>query len=145
MNYFEKLKDPRWQKKRLEILDRDEWCCQRCGDNEETLHVHHRIYQYGKEPWEIDNDLLVTLCKDCHDEESTYWKDLGHDAILILKSKFLAHEAHSIINGFANIEIVQSPEVPSSVLEYALSNKTVMLELRDKYFKYLSEASGLKK
>lgn len=68
--YKEKLLDPRWQKKRLEILERDEWCCQKCFDSENTLHVHHRLYGRGKEPWEVDNDLLVTLCAECHQEET---------------------------------------------------------------------------
>ncbi len=30
MTYAEQLKDPRWQKRRLEILQRDEWRCL-CG------------------------------------------------------------------------------------------------------------------
>ena len=47
MEYAEKLKDPRWQKKRLEILERDAWVCQKCFDTKSTLHVHHRIYNGG--------------------------------------------------------------------------------------------------
>jgi len=64
MTYSEKLKDPRWQKKRLEILQRDNWACQICGDDENTLHVHH--YKYCGEPWEVDSKYLKTLCADCH-------------------------------------------------------------------------------
>ena len=64
--YSEKLKDPRWQKKRLEILERDEWECKACGDKDTTLHVHHIFYIPGKEPWEIPNGLLVTFCERCH-------------------------------------------------------------------------------
>ncbi len=41
MKYSEKLKDPRWQKKRLEIFQRDEFHCQQCGDGENTLCVHY--------------------------------------------------------------------------------------------------------
>ena len=37
--YLEKLKDPRWQKKRLEILERDGWKCMACGEKEKTLRV----------------------------------------------------------------------------------------------------------
>jgi 5-methylcytosine-specific restriction endonuclease McrA len=47
--YSEKLKDPRWQKKRLEILSGDDFTYQYCGNTEETLHVHH--YVYTGEPW----------------------------------------------------------------------------------------------
>lgn len=66
MDYLEKLKDPRWQKKRLEILERDGWRCKSCGNKEVTLHVHHIFYFPKKDPWEINNGFLVTFCEDCH-------------------------------------------------------------------------------
>lgn len=66
MKYADKLKDPRWQKKRLEILERDKWMCRGCCEKEKTLHVHHIFYVPQCEPWEIPNGLLVTLCCDCH-------------------------------------------------------------------------------
>lgn len=65
-NYSELLKDPRWQKKRLEILTRDKWECRFCGDGENTLHVHHLIYIQDKDPWEYASPVLVTLCEECH-------------------------------------------------------------------------------
>lgn len=64
MTYAEKLKDPRWQRKRLEIFDRDGFKCIRCGDGLKTLHVHH--LQYYGEPWEAPDAMLSTLCCDCH-------------------------------------------------------------------------------
>lgn len=64
MTYQEKLKDPRWQKMRLMILNRDNWSCQFCGDKETTLHVHHK--KYNGEPWKAHNDDLITCCQDCH-------------------------------------------------------------------------------
>lgn len=64
-NYSEKLRDPRWQKKRLEILNRDKFTCQCCKTTEIELHIHHIEYRPG-EPWDIDTELLITLCKDCH-------------------------------------------------------------------------------
>jgi|WetSurMetagenome_2_1015567.scaffolds.fasta_scaffold161764_2 hypothetical protein len=66
IEYYEKLKDPRWQKKRLEILERDEWSCRNCGDHETTLHVHHIFYLPKNDPWEISNGFLITLCEKCH-------------------------------------------------------------------------------
>lgn len=62
--YKEKLLDPRWQKKRLKILERDDWACQICEATEETLHVHHE--EYHKEPWETPDNKLRTLCAGCH-------------------------------------------------------------------------------
>jgi predicted nucleic-acid-binding Zn-ribbon protein len=64
MNYSDKLKDPRWQKKRLLIMSRDEFKCRMCGDSESTLHVHH--LKYSKDPWDVPNKDLITLCEDCH-------------------------------------------------------------------------------
>jgi hypothetical protein len=64
--YAEKLRDPRWQKRRLEILERDGFSCCMCGGNEKELHVHHSIYKRGVEPWEYDDRDLWTLCTECH-------------------------------------------------------------------------------
>jgi 5-methylcytosine-specific restriction endonuclease McrA len=69
MNYSEKLLDPRWQKKRLEILGRDMFECRICHSTDKTVHVHHRHYIKGREPWDYPNDLLVTLCHVCHKKE----------------------------------------------------------------------------
>lgn len=65
MTYSEKLKHPKWQRKRLEILNRDNFKCDLCSDTETELHIHHYEYNEG-DPWDIDNKYLVTLCKHCH-------------------------------------------------------------------------------
>lgn len=69
MSYGDLLKDPRWQKKRLEIFERDGWRCVWCKKENETLHIHHVDYQMGLKPWEYSNDQLLTLCEDCHHGE----------------------------------------------------------------------------
>lgn len=66
--YYEKLKDPRWQKRRLEILQRDHWKCRQCGDAKNTLHVHHRSYKKNTEPWEYHDSYLISLCEECHSQ-----------------------------------------------------------------------------
>lgn len=66
--YSEKLKDPRWQRKRLEIMQRDEFRCRLCADKDSTLHVHHLRYRRDAEPWEYANESLVTVCDGCHEE-----------------------------------------------------------------------------
>jgi hypothetical protein len=68
-DYAALYKDPRWQRKRLLILERDEWACQSCGDTESTLHVHHKYYENGNDPWDYPDAALVTLCAGCHKEE----------------------------------------------------------------------------
>ena len=62
--YSEKLKDPRWQKKRLEIFQRDNFTCQKCGSTDKTLVVHH--FKYTGEPWDVENENLITVCEICH-------------------------------------------------------------------------------
>ncbi len=66
-SYVEKLKDPRWQRKRLEVLKTTDFHCELCGDHESTLHVHHKLYLKGKEPWEYHRNQLVVLCDRCHE------------------------------------------------------------------------------
>jgi hypothetical protein len=68
--YAEKLKDPRWQKKRLEVFQRDNFTCRRCYDNSKTLHCHHLYYDPRKDPWDYSLQFLMTLCEECHQEET---------------------------------------------------------------------------
>lgn len=71
-SYSEQLKDPRWQKKRLEIFNRDKFTCVQCGNFKSTLHVHHANgYQNGLMPWEYPDVELLTLCESCHTKEHT--------------------------------------------------------------------------
>lgn len=65
--YIEKLRHPKWQKKRLQILDRDGFKCTECGDTEATLNVHHLSYDYGKDPWDYPDENMKTLCENCHE------------------------------------------------------------------------------
>jgi 5-methylcytosine-specific restriction endonuclease McrA len=67
VTYQEKLKDPRWQKKRLKILERDSWCCQICHDGNSSLNIHHLQYQKGLDPWEYEDDKLLTICEAHHE------------------------------------------------------------------------------
>lgn len=56
--------DPRWQKLRLQVMDRDEWKCVACGDSRATLHVHHK--RYCGNIWDSPPEDLQTLCSGCH-------------------------------------------------------------------------------
>jgi hypothetical protein len=67
--YLEKLKDPRWQKRRLQILERDNWTCQFCGNTKEMLVAHHKDYISGLEIWEYPDNYLISLCESCHNRE----------------------------------------------------------------------------
>lgn len=63
--YAQKLKDPRWQKKRLKVMERDNFTCRDCRADDKPLHVHHCHYAKG-DPWDTPTELLLTLCEDCH-------------------------------------------------------------------------------
>lgn len=77
-SYFEKLKDPRWQRQRLEILERDQFTCQRCGSTEKTLHVHHGYYVRDCDPWDYEEWTLHTVCCDCHAEITKMQENLKY-------------------------------------------------------------------
>lgn len=100
-NYPEKLKDPRWQKKRLEIFNRDAFKCVWCGNTEKTLHVHHFCYEKGKEPWEAFDDELATLCEDCH----------------MLKHIKLSAELQEIFDLVSSGFFMQSPLAAQAIVE----------------------------
>ena len=67
-SYSEKLKDPKWKEKRLEILKRERFKCEGCGKSGTVLDVHHQYYCSNREPWEYPNWNFVALCRPCHEE-----------------------------------------------------------------------------
>jgi hypothetical protein len=50
-------------------MQRDSFECKNCHDTNSTLHVHHRWYTTGCEPWSYPDECLVTLCESCHEAE----------------------------------------------------------------------------
>lgn len=110
MTYAEKLKDPRWQKKRLEILNRDNFTCQSAGcyETTKTLHVHHLDYIPESEgPWDYPDYYLMTLCEDCHREitelRPEYEKRLIHAFRLCLKDTFIMSCAVNVFELHPNL------------------------------------------
>lgn len=67
--YADKLKDPRWQRLRLQVFERDQWGCVYCRRKDRTLHAHHLWYDRGRQPWEYPPWRIVTVCDVCHDRE----------------------------------------------------------------------------
>lgn len=58
-------------------MERDEFHCQICMDGESTLHVHHKRYVKGREPWEYELYELATVCEHCHEEAHAYMDQIG--------------------------------------------------------------------
>jgi hypothetical protein len=57
--------DPRWQRLRLEVMQRDNFLCCCCKDGTTMLNVHHK--KYNGAPWEVPAEELQTLCRPCHE------------------------------------------------------------------------------
>jgi len=92
IEYRAKFKDPRWQKKRLKIMELDNFECQRCDESDRTLNVHHRYYEYGKSPWDYPDLALVTLCEECHEAETSDIKEASDLIIKAIRSRFFSHD-----------------------------------------------------
>lgn len=144
MKYSEKLKDPRWQKKRLEIFERDEWACQRCGDDTETLNVHHLLYQKGKEPWDYEDKLLITLCSSCHETETMERRAAEQILLDVLSLKgFFSDSLMQIAIGFLEMKIPRAVDTQNIgfVLNYILQTPGVMTKLEVEYFTLVAQGS----
>lgn len=106
MTYKEQLLDPRWQIKRLKILERDNFSCTLCGDKKTTFHIHHE--KYSGYAWEADDATLKTLCSHCHLLEEYYKKNYTKGVTIIKVNKresiadFLIIYVHRINNNTGN-------------------------------------------
>lgn len=127
--YSDQFKDPRWQRKRLEIFERDGWSCQSCGDAESTLNVHHMRYLGNLDPWDYPNDLLITLCEECHKREGDERPGVEEALLGVLREKFLLPEIKELAAGFQKLELLNSRELVASAFADALSSPEIQREL----------------
>lgn len=74
--YRKRLSDPRWQRKRLEIFQRDNFTCRKCNSAEKELHVHHVAYDNKYEIWAQPDYTYATLCFECHYNEEARLKEM---------------------------------------------------------------------
>lgn len=140
--YAQKLKDPRWQKKRLQIFERDKWCCSCCGDDESTLHVHHFVY-VGGDPWDTPNEFLGVLCESCHEYEHANYTAVTTELIKAIRSKrFNVWDLRVLAKGFQDMPEFHATEVMASVIKWVLSEPGKMKQLEDDFFTNLSDTSN---
>ncbi len=109
VTYAEKLKDPRWQKKRLEIFQRDQFRCMECFSDEKTLQVHHKAYK-GKEPWDTQNEFLITYCEKCHQNEEEKLKALAEKFIKLMRDD--GEDSRSIDYFLYNLQSLMKHDIP---------------------------------
>ncbi len=106
MSTFKKqYESPKWQKKRLEVLELSNYTCEECGDKETQLHVHHVRYIKGRKVWEYHTDALQCLCKNCHQKRHDtkehkvveYFRDAFNNEGFC-KTKISAYSLYDILN-----------------------------------------------
>lgn len=128
-DYSELLNHPKWQRKRLEIMQRDDFKCRLCGDDETTLHIHHKEYINGNKPWEYEESYLITLCEHCHRAVEFYKKN-GEDLTDEKSFKVRSSENKSELQIFITIKgglllFYVSPDEANHVLR--IGEKTTKL------------------
>lgn len=101
-------RDSRWQRKRLEVMERDGWKCRSCGKGKDDgilLNVHHINYVSGAKPWEYPDTELVTWCDECHGRIHNDMQELnqviaGRGAKFAFQLTFMAQRAPEIIESW---------------------------------------------
>jgi 5-methylcytosine-specific restriction endonuclease McrA len=58
----------KWNIRRVQILNRDEFKCVKCG-SPDALQIHHIKYYNKLQYWEYPDSYLETLCATCHTKE----------------------------------------------------------------------------
>jgi len=112
------LLDPRWQRKRLEVLEAAGWRCEYCSDGENTLHVHHSHYVKGRKPWEYERSELRALCADCHEEHHTQKGRL--DALVSQVDPILLGEIVAMAYGFARASAITGRKQDAAIASLAV-------------------------
>lgn len=100
MEFKDQYKHPSWQKKRLEALERAGFACERCYDEESTLHVHHKRYVKGRMIWEYPVKELAVLCESCHEMAHEEKDDLQNILAQLQPEGY--GEILAVIAGFCN-------------------------------------------
>ena len=139
MTYSDKLKDTRWQKKRLQILERDGWSCQSCYDPDNTLHVHHRIYRPKTDPWDYCDANFVTLCGKCHKIEHEDIENAQKALRLAVHiGEFLSHDIAVIARGLMDHKFRYPPEVVAAIIQTCFIDEGLCDQIVDMYFKHIT-------
>jgi hypothetical protein len=135
--YRKKWLDPRWQKVRLRILERDDWKCRQCGAIDRTLNVHHLWYE-STDPWDAPEESLAALCRDCHEAETESLRDAERELITALKRRGLMARDLSFLAAAARART----RFPVIVLADLLADQRVADAIVAAWRKIVTEASG---
>jgi len=138
-NYAQKLQDPRWQRKRLEVLQKANWKCDVCGDDREELNVHHAYYNHLREPWEYDD--LQCLCKTCHtikhlpkEKMMFHAKQIVTEHVVITHRKEFCHNLRNTLKAFVECDDFQAVIVMQKFLLKIFAEYDSLTESIDERF-----------
>lgn len=115
MEFKEQYRHPLWQRKRLETLSAHGFVCQRCESEDETLHVHHKVYVKGRKIWEYGVDELVVICETCHKAEHKE-KDILNE--VFLRSDTTPLDCAALLFGFVGGFVHPDDEIASGLEHY---------------------------
>lgn len=135
MTYAEQLRHPNWQRVRLQVLEKADFKCCICGNDEMTLHVHHKQYIKGRMAWEYDLSNFDALCEACH--ESTHKAKDSINALLACIPSVRWQEVSDMLAGWAegwlgvdkvDVESPHAYEIGklAGMLEFAISHGTAV-------------------
>lgn len=132
LSYKENLLDKRWKEKREQIVRRDGNQCKNC-QSEYNLQVHHCYYD-SKEPWEYEDQSLVTLCQKCHEYETLYldkMKKMMNDAIS--RKGVSADIFDSLVFAFQNCHLHGDDKTAWRALCWAIRTPPIMIAIIDAF------------
>lgn len=98
IEYEKKLREKGWFEKKEEILERDNYTCQICGEKAEAVHhIKYANNSYYGRPEDAPNEYLVSLCNLCHSKfegtERPYYVIIPNKhPIVIKKSRIVDNE-----------------------------------------------------
>lgn len=88
-------------------MQRDDFTCQLCKDAASPLHVHHKSYTLGAEPWEYEDENFITYCSFCHRIVEDIKKSEGFSEVVSVKKMYnIDGSINSILVSFIQDHLV---------------------------------------
>jgi len=81
-------------------MQRDGFKCQFCNSATKQLTDHHLVYMPHTKVWKYDNELMITLCNDCHKEIHELNKVIAIIAKNVIKQKIDLVELSEFLETF---------------------------------------------
>lgn len=138
--YSEKLKDQRWQKKRLKLLESSSWKCQNeaCSNiNENTqLQIHHKVYLKGLNPWDYEDWAYIVLCEECH---RFYQERMEKGSIVLAQNQELLDCVYSLYDK----KLIDVKKLSEGLAALTNSSPECFSEMVQPFQNYCIDSSGI--